>query len=595
MRPGRSPQRWDRPFDPHMSGGDVLSLLAQPPFSDMDQSAFPDSCSLRDLLRNDARILRYRNGDIIVRRGDYGNSAFLVLSGAVRVDLDVDVPLPEATLGRSPGGRQSWGQALAQLWRNPREPEVRSATPYDPGPATGSRVDAQTGIVHVFLQDVPSVVERYKTVRLGPGEFFGETAALGRVPRTATIFAEGDTELLEIRWQGLRDIMRRDAALQRHIDRIYRDRNLVTHLLETPIFAHLQHRGAPQDCDCAKCRAMREIVASTKFSTVGDFDWHTSYRAMAGEDATTRLGREPVIVEEGHYWNGLLLVRSGFVRVTKRHDHGHRTVSYLARGHTYGLREIVHNWRHDAQAPIQHTLRAVGYAAVLLVPTAMIEKHVLGPDPTRPIVSPLLLPPDTPRAFERQSAEEPVDELPAPEVLGDEMLEFMVEQRAINGTAAMIIRLDRCVQCDDCVRACAATHDNNPRFIRHGPSIGDVMITNACMHCADPVCMIGCPTGAIHRDPFGGQVKINDLTCIGCGTCSASCPYHNIRMVPIRDHRGEFIRDTATHEPLQKATKCDLCAGRPGGPACARACPHDALHRVDLHRDLGAIAEWLQT
>ena len=43
--------------------------------------------------------------------------------------------------------------------------------------------------------------------------------------------------------------------------------------------------------------------------------------------------------------------------------------------------------------------------------------------------------------------------------------------------------------------------------------------------------MIGCPTGAIHRESATGVVMINDDTCIGCGTCAASCPYENIRMV----------------------------------------------------------------
>ena len=46
------------------------------------------------------------------------------------------------------------------------------------------------------------------------------------------------------------------------------------------------------------------------------------------------------------------------------------------------------------------------------------------------------------------------------------MLEFLVENRLINGTAMMIIDTDRCTRCDDCVRACASGHDNNPRFMR---------------------------------------------------------------------------------------------------------------------------------
>ena len=79
-----------------------------------------------------------------------------------------------------------------------------------------------------------------------------------------------------------------------------------------------------------------------------------------------------------------------------------------------------------------------------------------------------------------------------------------------------------------------------------------------------------------------GPVIIDDATCIGCGTCAASCPYENIRMVEIRDRSGAVIVDNATHEPILKATKCDLCFDQSGGPACERACPHDALIRISM-------------
>jgi Fe-S-cluster-containing dehydrogenase component len=172
------------------------------------------------------------------------------------------------------------------------------------------------------------------------------------------------------------------------------------------------------------------------------------------------------------------------------------------------------------------------------------------------------------------------------------VLEFLVERRLMNGTAAMVVDLDRCTRCDACVEACAATHDNNPRFVRHGHRLDNMMFANACMHCADPVCMIGCPTGAIHRLSQGGEVVINDRTCIGCGTCAQSCPYDNIRMVEVRLGDGSFIRDARTHAPILKATKCDLCSNQIGGPACQRACPHDALVRLDL-RDPATLEAWL--
>jgi len=117
------------------------------------------------------------------------------------------------------------------------------------------------------------------------------------------------------------------------------------------------------------------------------------------------------------------------------------------------------------------------------------------------------------------------------------------------------------------------------------------MVANACMHCVDPVCLIGCPTGAIHRTQ-DGLVTIDDVTCIGCATCANSCPYDNIRMVEIRDQNGDFIVDQETQAPIVKATKCDLCLQQPGGPACQRACPHDALKRIDL-RDREQLVDWL--
>ncbi len=94
--------------------------------------------------------------------------------------------------------------------------------------------------------------------------------------------------------------------------------------------------------------------------------------------------------------------------------------------------------------------------------------------------------------------------------------------------------------------------------------------------------MIGCPTGAIHRSQDGGNVVINDNTCIGCSTCSNACPYNNIKMVEIYDQNGLSVLDPLTQQPILKATKCDLCVEQWGGPACVRACPHDALQRIDF-------------
>jgi Fe-S-cluster-containing dehydrogenase component/CRP-like cAMP-binding protein len=553
------PQRWDQPFDPGMTEADVDRVLAVEPFRRIDVESFPSALPLRGILRNDARLVHYQPGDIVVRRGDYGSSAFFVLHGALRVELDAG-DIPDELLGRSEPKRTGWRSALAQLWSNSPWPEQRRVGAGADG-ALATRRDERDQ-VRIFVQDLPALLAGCETVVFESGVWFGELAALGRTPRTATVFAEEPSELLEIRWQGLREIRSRAPEIKQHIDSLYRERALATHLRQTPLFAHLDDEE------------LAEVAAEVEFETYGNFDWYGSYRSLVERSPAERLQAEPVIAEEGHYPNGVILIRSGFARVSRRYGHGEQIVSYLGAGQVYGLETIAQSWRAGVPGRLPTTLRAVGYVDVLRVPSAVMERCVL------PTLASSALP----------AMESPRDAQGSVDV---EMLEFLVEERFINGRAAMLIDLDRCTRCDDCVRACEATHDGNPRFVRDGPTLGPVMVAHACMHCADPVCMIGCPTGAIHRDGIGGQVVINDVTCIGCGTCAQSCPYDNIQMVRIRDEEGHVALDRETRAPIVKAAKCDLCRDQLGGPACVRACPHDALARLDLTR-LDALSTWLR-
>jgi Fe-S-cluster-containing dehydrogenase component/CRP-like cAMP-binding protein len=564
------PQRWDAAFDAEMTDADVERLLATAPFRDMDAEKFPKRTPLREILRNDTRILKFRKGEIIVRQGDYGTSAFLILQGAARVVLKPD--LPPSLLGRQAPGKKGLLRTLAQIWNGSRPAELISRRQLEPSTGLGARRAA--GKVRVFLQDVPRILDQYRTAELLAGDFFGEIAALSRMARTSTIFADSDgTELLEIRWQGLRELMKYDGALRAHINKIYRERALASYLVSTPLFRHLNKEQ------------LVEVAKAVEFATFGDYDWSGEYKRLA-QSGSVRPEKEPVIVQEGDYPNGIVLLRAGFARLGQKFGGGERTLNYIGAGHYYGLREIAHNWRNrDAPVNFQFSLRAIGYTHLLIVPTRVMEEIVLPSLPKTELPAPMEV---TKEAWHSQ----PVAENVARKKIGAEVLEFLTENRFFNGTASMVIDLDRCTRCDDCVRACASTHNNNPRFLRHGPTTGSLMVANACMHCADPVCMIGCPTGAIHRESFAGQVVINPETCIGCKACFNNCPYDAIRMVEIRDKNGGFVVDQEM-KPIAKATKCDLCVESHGGPACARACPHGALSRLNLNNP-DALAKWLK-
>ncbi len=552
------PKRWDAPFDPQMSESDVDALLARPEFASINASRFPSAAPLRGIVRNDCRIITFRPGEIIVREGDYGNSAFLALEGGVRVVLAPG--LPQKMLGRASVKKRSFMSIVSDALRRTRAPEVRNTAYYRDAIAhKDSRGEQRTSLLDVpnpaalFGADVnleaartrvPPLAPGFKTAALPPGALFGEIAALGRVQRSATVYAEAECRVLEMRWQALRDIKNRDDLWRQRIEQGYRDNQLHNHLHEHPLFAGLDPK------------VLQSVAARTLFETYGSFEWYLDYKS-----GNAQAPVEPAVTAQGDYPDGLLLVIGGFGRVSSSLGHGARTLTYLRGGDHFGLDELYEAWKSGHDCPYETSLSALGYLHVLRIPYSVLAEFVF------PRITP-------PAARLSDAAARPIAQ--------DAFLEWAVDKRYINGTQTMLIDLERCVRCDDCVRACADTHGGNPRFVRQGETLGKWLVANACMHCVDPVCMIGCPTGAIHRSREGGTVVINDVTCIGCGTCANSCPYDNIRLVPIRESDGRQVIDPASREPIMKATKCDLCSALPAGPSCERACAHGALRRVDI-------------
>ena len=370
------------PFSKDTTAAEVMRLLSLPPFKDMDPEAFPRSAQLADILKNDARLRSYKAGEIIVREGDYGTSAFMVLSGSAQVVLGPG--LPPAMVGRREPARRGFLRTIAQLWANSREDEVSSSD--ERASSVRQKFSDRDAAPGIILQDIPRVLSGQRTATISAGDVFGEIAALSRMPRTATILASSEgAELVEIRWQGLRDLMRYDPKVRLFIDGIYRERALSTYLDEMPFMKHL----GPE--------AKKGLMDATQFETYGEYDWSGEYKQLMQSGATAAL--ESTIASEGDYPNSVVMVRAGFARLTQRYGSGHRTLNYLGSGRMYGFEEIAHNWRQpDNHVALQHTLRVIGYTHVLVIPAAAIEKFVL---PAMPKSS---LPPHKGRPARRRGA-----------------------------------------------------------------------------------------------------------------------------------------------------------------------------------------------
>jgi len=154
-----------------------------------------------------------------------------------------------------------------------------------------------------------------------------------------------------------------------------------------------------------------------------------------------------------------------------------------------------------------------------------------------------------------------------------------LSQGLMEAQSLLVLDLDRCTRCDQCVRACADAHDGVSRLIREGLRFDKYLVATSCRSCRDPLCMVGCPVGSIRRRN-SLEIIIEDW-CIGCGQCANNCPYGNINMHPFPvktadpAHPGRMMATTRL-----KATGCDLCTDH-AEPSCVYACPHDAAHRVN--------------
>jgi carbon-monoxide dehydrogenase iron sulfur subunit len=130
-----------------------------------------------------------------------------------------------------------------------------------------------------------------------------------------------------------------------------------------------------------------------------------------------------------------------------------------------------------------------------------------------------------------------------------------------------------CRDCQACTLACSLYHEGACH-----PSLARLAVTKdmaayafhitICQHCDPPACMAACPADAMWMDGRG-VVLIDDEACIRCEACASSCPHGAI----------------SYHTAEDRYLKCDLCAGREGGPLCVVLCPVGAL---TLHEGGGA-------
>ena len=361
---------------------------------------------------------------------------------------------------------------------------------------------------------------------LHPGDLFGEMTCMSYYPRSATVRAQTDCVMLEM-LRNVLDILQRNKTFRAQLERNYRQRALDSHLRGVPVLANL----TPDFID-----HLRDRVELLRFNP--------------GQ----------VICRQDEAADSFYLVRIGFVKVSEARPGGELVLAYLARGGYFGEIALL------TGSPRTATCIALDHVEVVRIAAEdfrlMLDRF-----------------PEVRRSLENV-AHERAD---ANRLRATQVQNVPVEQFLANGLmeaqSLLVLDLDRCTRCDQCVRACADAHDGVSRLVREGVRFDKYLVATSCRQCRDPLCMVGCPVGSIRRRN-SLEVIIEDW-CIGCGLCANNCPYGNINLHPFPVELDDPVMPGRKIASTRvKATSCDLCHDHEE-PSCVYACPHDAAHRVN--------------
>jgi Fe-S-cluster-containing dehydrogenase component/CRP-like cAMP-binding protein len=414
-----------------------------------------------------------------------------------------------------------------------------------------------------------------QVAQLPPGTQFGEMSVLAGVPRTATVRAAANkpTQVMEVQRPALR-LMRKLKTFAESLDTTYRKHGRDSIIDELSERLHLTQE---------QVKELRNISLFRVFS------------------------KNHILIREGAPVDRLYLVKTGWLHRTQNSG-GQKVEDYLGHGYVFGLDGIMKN------AAWPYSITLMGRTEVLEVAIGKLRQNVA----LREMLE---------RAFTQFAPPALQSRVSSKPIVRDKTLAAqysLIDTGLVDGTNLLVMDMDLCVRCGNCSLACHKVHGQS-RLLRKGihvtrleapraSAVQSLLSPSVCMHCQDPECLTGCPTGAIGRFP-GGQIDINPPTCIGCGDCATQCPYNAISMIPRRAKEqpkaADWFRDALriAPDPLPPpvdatddlvAVKCNLCNDKPINPpgrkrqaySCEENCPTGALARITPSKyftEIGAI------
>jgi CRP-like cAMP-binding protein/Fe-S-cluster-containing hydrogenase component 2 len=450
----------------------------------------------------------------------------------------VDADLVRERLQHLPGSPKDNYDLIRQntpLFKDLTEPQFREmlidSTAHEkrPGEPVMVRLDYTDSFWSVVQGSVQVQADDERRYNLEAGSFFGEMGLLSGRRRTATVLAADDCLLLETPRNQVLKLMSSVDSVKRRLDETF-----MLRLLETSIFP---------DADPA-------LLAEL---------------ARTAEVKTFKKGE--VLIREGDAGDLLYVIRKGSVKISFKDGQGvDVTRAYVPAGNYVGEMALLGDGEGRRTATVTAAVRCETISIRKSDFRALIESDAKAHETVMRVVKERHVSSISSIHDRRTGA----------------MLDFVYGEGLTDASNVLVIDSDKCVGCDNCEAACAATHGGHSRLDRKGGKFfASFQVPVSCRHCENPLCMLDCPPDALTRMQ-DGEIAIRD-TCIGCGKCAMNCPYGVIKIVhdaPKQSFLSWIGVKKKPDEGPAHAAKCDKCSLLPEGPACVRACPTGAALRI---------------
>lgn len=172
---------------------------------------------------------------------------------------------------------------------------------------------------------------------LGEGAFFGEMALLSEAPRSASVVAEEETLLFEVSREVIGEITQNFPSVSNTMLRFYRQRLLLNLMITSPAFRALHL---------------------------------TQRRALVEQFKTCEFEANETVVEEGDKGDGIYVILSGRVEVSKKVDGKRIVLGQLKESDLFGEMSYINN------APAYATVKTLRKAIIFKLPRRALAEVI---------------------------------------------------------------------------------------------------------------------------------------------------------------------------------------------------------------------------